>query len=221
VARAASAPHAGEEGPRYPGSCRGRTVDPPADGRRGAASGAFLAPPEGPWKRPPAIRLRVPDRVIAVADAFQGAVTENVAEVAGDFVLRRGDGVYAYQLAVAADDLAMGITEVVRGADLLSSAPRQKLLAELLGGTAPEFAHLPLVVGPDGERLAKRKRGVSLGDQRAGGRRPEELVGELAALLGLVDAAASGRTPAAAARELVACFDPARLAGKRVVRSGP
>lgn len=84
--------------------------------------------------------------------------------------LRRGDGVFAYQLAVVVDDLAMGVTEVVRGADLASSAPRQTLLARLLGGVPPRFAHIPLLLGPDGARLAKRAPRMTLRDQRAAGR---------------------------------------------------
>src|SRR5436190_128409 len=125
----------GDEGPRYGGRCR-----PFGMQRRS-------------WKRPPALRLAVPDREVVIEDRLQGAVRDNVFGSAGDFVLRRGDGIYAYQLAVVVDDLAMGITEVVRGVELLSSAPRQALLAELLGGTAPQFAHHAMVVGSDGARL--------------------------------------------------------------------
>ncbi len=90
-------------------------------------------------------------------------------------MLRRGDGVFAYQLAVVVDDLTMGVTEVVRGADLAASAPRQALLARLLGGAPPAFAHIPLLLGPDGARLAKRARGMTLRDQRAAGRDGREL----------------------------------------------
>jgi glutamyl-tRNA synthetase len=102
IARVASAPHAGEEGPRYPGTCR-------AHGMRARA-----------FKRSPAVRLAVPEGTITVHDRVLGPLSEDVARTTGDFVLRRGDGVFAYQLAVVADDLAMGITEVVRGADLAS-----------------------------------------------------------------------------------------------------
>lgn len=115
---------------------------------------------ERAWKRPPAVRLRVPDdAVITVRDRFQGDFTQDVARSVGDFVLRRGDGVYSYQLAVVLDDLAMRIGEVARAVDLLDSAPRQMLLARLLGGTPPSFAHLPLILAHDGERLAKRAHG--------------------------------------------------------------
>jgi glutamyl-tRNA synthetase len=153
IARVASAPHAGEEGPRYPGTCR-------AHGMRARA-----------FKRPPAVRLAVPeDTVIEAHDAVLGTLRERVAEVTGDFVLRRGDGVFAYQLAVVVDDVAMGVTEVVRGADLASSAPRQVLLARLLGGDPPSFAHVPLLLGADGARLAKRAPRMTLAEQRAAGR---------------------------------------------------
>jgi glutamyl-tRNA synthetase len=114
-----------------------------------------------------------------------GALVEDVAETTGDFVLRRGDGVFAYQLAVVVDDLAMRVTDVVRGADLAASAPRQALLARLLGGEAPGFAHVPLVLGEGGERLAKRAKGVPLADQRASGVRPAALVRAIGAAYGL------------------------------------
>jgi glutamyl-tRNA synthetase len=165
IARAASAPHAGDEGPRYPGTCRSH----------GMGARAF--------RRPPAVRLAVPEGEagrVAVDDAVLGRFVDNVAETTGDFVLRRGDGVFAYQLAVVVDDLAMGVTEVVRGADLAASAPRQALLARLLGGAPPAFAHVPLLLGPDGARLAKRARGMTLRDQRAAGREGRELARALA-----------------------------------------
>lgn len=165
IARVASAPHAGEEGPRYPGTCRSFGMSPRA------------------FKRPPAVRLAVPEderaRVV-VEDAVLGPLREHVGEVTGDFVLRRGDGVFAYQLAVVVDDLAMGVTEVVRGADLATSAPRQVLLARLLGGQPPGFAHIPLLRGPDGERLAKRAPGMTLRSQREAGRSGLNLAAALA-----------------------------------------
>ena len=144
------------------------------------------------FKRPPAVRLAVPDRDIAFTDALQGTVTENVFGAVGDFVLRRGDGIFAYQLAVVVDDLAMGITEVVRGADLLLSTPRQILLAELLGGTAPGYAHIPLVMAADGARLAKRARGVTVGDLRNAGVSRERLLGHVASALGIASAPRDG-----------------------------
>ncbi len=197
VARVASAPHPGEEGPRYPGTCREHGMRPRA------------------WKRPPAVRLRVPEGTVALEDRFQGAFEQDVAATVGDFVLKRGDGVYSYQLAVVVDDLAMQVTEVVRGADLLSSAPRQALLARLLGGEPPSFAHLPLVLAANGTRLAKRARGVPLRDHRARG--PEHVVGMLARTLGLLPPDAGPIT----ARELLRTADLAALRGRREVRLAP
>ena len=200
VARVASAPHAGEEGPRYPGICR-------AFGMRQRA-----------WKRPPAVRLRVPDAaVVTLHDRFQGDFTQDVGRAIGDFVLKRGDGVYSYQLAVVVDDLAMRVGEVVRAVDLLDSAPRQVLLARLLGGTPPSFAHLPLVLAHDGARLAKRVRGVPIRDRREAGQSAAALVAELAHLLGLVGRGVREVTP----RELLASFDASVLAGRREVRLPP
>jgi glutamyl-tRNA synthetase len=169
IARAASAPHAGEEGPRYPGTCR----------PHGHRSRAF--------RRAPAVRLAVPSGGEGMAEATDlvlGKLVEDVFETTGDFVLRRGDGTAAYQLAVVVDDLAMGVTDVVRGADLASSAPRQALLARLLGGTPPRFAHIPLLLGEGGVRLAKRARGVTIREQRELGRDPRELVRAIARAYG-------------------------------------
>jgi glutamyl-tRNA synthetase len=188
IARVASAPHVGDEGPRYPGTCRSHGMT------------------ERVWKRPPAIRLAVPAGEIIIDDALAGIVRQDVATAVGDVVLRRGDGMWAYQLVVVVDDLAMGITEVVRGIDLLGSAPRQALLARLLGGTAPGFAHVPLVVAADGARLAKRAPGVTLRDLRAQGRSPADVLAILTRTFGLPDAA----TPAA----LLATADRRVLAGR-------
>jgi glutamyl-tRNA synthetase len=191
IAAIASAPHPGDEGPRYPGTCRDRPI-------------------ERAWKRPPALRLRVPARTVVVEDRLQGRVVQDVAAAVGDFVLRRGDGAYAYQLACVVDDLAMGVTEVVRGADLLGSSARQALLAELLGGTPPAFAHVPLVVGADGARLAKRAHGLTVRERRAAGDEPGDVVAAVAALLGL----GAARAP----RELLEGFDRRHLAGRREAR---
>ncbi len=174
IARASSAPHAGEEGPIYPGTCRD-----PAKRRS---------------DRPAALRLRVPHRVIAFDDAVAGHQSEDVASAVGDFVLRRADGVASYQLAVVVDDLEMEIDEVVRGDDLLSSTARQILLFELLsvaeGRRAPRFVHLPMVLGPDGERLAKRHQSRFTGStvrELRDAKAADEIVGELAAALGVLD----------------------------------
>lgn len=202
IARAASAPHAGDEGPRYPGNCRSFGMK-----RR-------------VFKRPPAVRLAVPhdERArVVVPDRVLGDLVENVAESTGDFVLRRGDGVFAYQLAVVVDDLAMGITEIVRGADLATSAPRQALLATLLGGTPPRFAHVPLVLGEGGERLAKRAKGVPLADHRAQGVSPAALVRAIARAYGFdLPASAPGEAASAAIEALAKVFSYEQLRDREV-----
>jgi len=158
VARASSAPHVGDEGPMYPGTCR----------RWGMAPRAF--------KRPPAVRLDTSRAgLVHWLDAHEGPHVCDVEATLGDFVLRRGDGAFAYQLACAVDDLAMGITEVVRGADLATSAPRQALLFRLLGSPPPSYLHVPLVLGPEGDRLAKRAPRMTLREQRELGTRPADL----------------------------------------------
>jgi|SRR5579883_1357828 len=162
VAAAASAPHAEHEGPVYPGTCAGRT----------AADAAAL-------DRPYAWRFRVADSP-AFDDAFAGPTRIDLRQVGGDFVVWKSGGTPAYQLAVVVDDAEMGVTEVVRGDDLLPSTPRQLLLYRSLGRTPPRFAHVPLVVGPDGRRLAKRHGDTRLSALRAAGVRPELLVGLLA-----------------------------------------
>jgi glutamyl-tRNA synthetase len=204
IARAASAPHAGDEGPRYPGTCRASGMNPRA------------------FKRPPAVRLAVPHdgtARLALEDRVLGPIVEDVAQATGDFVLRRGDGVFAYQLAVVVDDLAMGVTEVVRGADLATSAPRQALLARLLGGEPPSFAHVPLLVGDDGERLAKRARGVPIADQRAQGVSAAALVRAITSAYGIDVGDAGGDDPGAAIDAVAASLDWNALRGRRVTTS--
>lgn len=168
---AASAPHAGEEGPRYPGTCR---IPDPARAEARRAQG-----------RIPSIRLAVPGGPVCFHDLHHGSQAIDVSEQVGDFVIRRADGVAAYQLAVVVDDAAMEITEVVRGDDLLTSAPRQLLLYEALGLQAPAFFHVPLVVGPDGARLAKRHGAASLSELQERGEDPKAVAGALAAMSGL------------------------------------
>ncbi|MDQ3389372.1 MAG: tRNA glutamyl-Q(34) synthetase GluQRS, partial [Gemmatimonadota bacterium] len=189
LARAASAPHEGEEGPRYPGSCRERIAAPEEmDGREGMA-----------------LRFRVEPGVISFADLIHGKVALD-PDHGGDFVVRRRDGVAAYQLAVVVDDAAMEITHVVRGADLLPSTPRQLLLYRALGLAEPAWAHVPLAYGADGSRLAKRHGAVSLAELRAAGVRPERVVGWMASSLGIGDAGAE-----ASAASLVERFDLSRI----------
>jgi glutamyl-tRNA synthetase len=201
VARAASAPHAeDEEGPRYPGTCRGK--DPDEVAARAAAQG-----------RAPAIRFDGRGEQIAFRDEVRGEVP---AEPAGidDFVLRRADGTAAYQLAVVVDDAAMEITRVVRGDDLLRSTPRQIALYQALGLALPAFAHVPLLLAPGGERLAKRTRPRSLEDLRARGVAPARVIGALAASAGLVE---PGRELTAA--ELVTGFSLAAIRREAAVIS--
>ena len=166
---AASAPHREDGLTVYPGTCRGLTAEDIA--RREAAG------------RKGAIRLRVPEETVTFTDGHLGEVTEYLPTDCGDFLLRRSDGLFAYQLAVVVDDAAMGVTEVVRGADLLSSTPRQLLLYQLLGWEAPEFFHFPLLLSPDGRRLSKRDGDLGLAALRER-YTPEEIIGKLAYLAG-------------------------------------
>ena len=129
-----------------------------------------------------------------------------VSALVDDVVLRRNDGVPAYNLAVVVDDAAQGVEQVVRADDLASSAPRQRHLADLLGLPPVTYAHVPLVLGPTGQRLAKRDGAVTLADQRELGRTPADVCGVLAHSLGLLD-----RPEPCTPADLVAAFDPARL----------
>jgi glutamyl-tRNA synthetase len=165
IARAASAPHAGEESV-YPGFCRERD-------------------PTRPMKRPPALRVVVPSETVGYDDPTMGPLSQSLDRDVGDFVLRRGDGAFAYQLAVVVDDVAMGITDVVRGADLATSTPRQIWLARALGTTPPRYTHVPLVVAQTGARLEKRTRGATIRELRAAGVTAAQIVGRLAHGLGL------------------------------------
>lgn len=177
---AASAPHRSDGQVVYQGTCRGMCAQQVAD--RIAKTG-----------RRPAMRLQVPDEVLGYTDGHLGAYSEHLPTECGDFILRRGDGVFAYQLAVVVDDAAMGVTQVVRGEDLASSTPRQLLLYRLLGLPAPEFIHLPLLLAPDGRRLSKRDGDVSLENLRAR-YTAGEVVGKLAFAYGL-NPSCEPRTP--------------------------
>jgi glutamyl-tRNA synthetase len=172
----ASAPHGLDSGAPYPAAFRPQHLDP---GWYERLCGA---------ERPDAaIRFRVDDRPVAWADRVYGERTERLDETVGDFVLKRRDGLYAYQLAVVVDDLALGIDDVVRGADLLASTARQIRLIEALGGTPPAYAHVPLVVNADGEKLAKRDGGLALRALREAGMPADALAGWLGWSLGLLD----------------------------------
>lgn len=186
IAEAASAPHCGGHRP-YPGTCL----------RLSAERRAELAA-----IRRPALRVRAAGATSTVTDLWAGEVSGRV----DDFVLVRNDGVPAYNLAVVVDDLAMGIDQVVRGDDLLSSSPRQAWLARRLGGAPPSYAHVPLAVNPAGQRLAKRDGAVSLAELGALGLPPSRVLGMIAESLGMAEPD-EPVTPAL----LLQRFAPARL----------
>jgi glutamyl-tRNA synthetase len=186
IREAASAPH--RPPGWYPGTCR-RLSDTERDGRRAAG-------------RPSALRLDAGGEVVTAVDRFRGEVAARV----DDFVLRRNDGIPAYNLATVVDDAHQGVQEVVRGDDLLETTPRQVLLGRLLGLSEPAYAHVPLVLGPDGARLAKRHGAVTLADLAARGLDADAVRSRLAATLGL--AAPEERVSMA---ELLDRFDPAAL----------
>ena len=163
----ASAPHASDGTVLYSGACRDLTPE-----QRAVKT------------RAPAWRVRVPDERITVHDGLQGLWQEDLARDCGDFIIRRSDGVYAYQLAVVTDDADGGVTEIVRGRDLLSSTPRQLWLQETLGFAHPAYYHVPLLTAPDGRRLSKREKDLDLGALRQR-LSPQELLGQLAYLAGL------------------------------------
>ena len=183
-----NAPHLSDGTYVYPGTCRNLTDD------QRAAFG-----------RAPAWRVKVPDRIWTADDHIQGLYQENLTTDCGDFVVRRADGVYVYQLAVTVDDGEAGITEVVRGTDLLSSAPRQMYLQELFGFAHPEYAHVPLLLAPNGRRLSKRDQDLDLGALRQR-LSAEQLIGSLAYTAGLLE-----RPIPISARELAGEFSWEKL----------
>ena len=187
----ATAPHASDGTYLYAGTCHGLSLVEIE--QRSAA-------------RPPATRLRVPGPddpagAITFDDLVFGSQREVLAREVGDFIVRRSDGVMAYQLAVVVDDALMGINQVVRGHDLLSSSARQIYLQRLLGFEQPAYAHVPLLVAPDGRRLSKRDRDLDLGEIRAHDAGPEHLLGRLAATVGLAK-----RGEAVSANDLIGRF---------------
>lgn len=194
---AASAPHPGEV--RGDGACPCRALTRAEREERLGTGG-----------RAPALRAAVPDAEIEFTDGNCGPYRENLARDCGDFLVRRSDGVCAYQLAVTVDDGLMGVTRVVRGRDLLSSTPRQIWLHRALGFEPPRYFHTPLLLAPDGRRLSKREHDLDMGALRERFT-PEELTGRLAALAGLQE------TPAPIApRELVAAFSWEKVQKKDV-----
>jgi glutamyl-tRNA synthetase len=173
IARVASAPH-GDEGPRYPGTCRQLTA---AQRRQHEAN-----------NRRPSLRFRVDDeRVVSFTDLLAGPMEQLVQRLVGDFIVCRSDGIFAYQFAVVVDDALMRINQVVRGADLLQSTARQILLYEALEFPVPTFGHVPLVLDEQGRRLSKREQSAGLEPLRAAGATPAQILGRMAANCGLAD----------------------------------
>lgn len=178
-----NAPHLSDGTYVYAGTCRNLTS---------AQREAF--------HRAPAWRIKVPDRIWRFTDSVQGEYAQNLATDCGDFIIRRADGVFVYQLAVTVDDGEFGVTEVVRGSDLISSAPRQMYLQSLLGFAHPRYAHVPMLLASDGRRLSKRDRDLDLGVLRSRLTAPE-LIGRLAFAAGLIE-----KYEAVSAPELCAHF---------------
>ena len=189
-----NAPHLSDGTYVYAGTCRNLT-----DAERAAK------------KRSPSWRVMVPDREFSFTDRVQGPYRENLSADCGDFVVRRADGVYVYQLAVTVDDGESGVTEVVRGWDLLSSAPRQMYLQELFGFDRPEYAHIPMLMAPEGRRLSKRDQDLDMGALRSR-LTPAQLIGVLANAAGLTETAAP-----ISADELASIFDWSKIRGREIV----
>lgn len=195
LARAASAPHEGEDGPLYPGTCR-----------------------DGPTKarHPASVRFRAAGGETSFVDLVHGPYSQDVAKAVGDFIVRRADGIASYQLAVVVDDAATGITHVLRGDDLLSSTPRQLQLYAALDKPPPAFAHVPLLLDASGKRMAKRDGSSTVAYFRERGDDPRVLVGRLAQWSGL------GSGEPVSPRELVAGFSLEKLTrAPAVVRDAP
>ena len=187
---AASAPHRGEKFV-YPGTCRGLTAEQIA---------------EKSIRRAPAQRLRVPDAAYSFEDMVQGRYEQNLAHDCGDFLIRRSDQAFAYQLAVVVDDAAQGVTSIVRGVDLLCSTPQQLYLQELLGLDHPRYAHIPLLVAEKNRRLSKRDHDAGIEELLARFKTPEAIIGHIAGICGLAPTC-DPATP----EQLLATFDVARL----------
>lgn len=167
---APNAPHGSDGQVVYPGTCRNLT-----EAERNAK------------RKAPSWRLRVPDVSVTIHDGLQGDYTENLAKDCGDFILRRADGVFAYQLAVVVDDAAGGVTEVTRGLDLLPSAPRQRYLQQQLGFPQVTYYHVPLLTDETGRRLSKRDGDLALG-ALLGRMTAPEIIGRLAFAAGILEA---------------------------------
>ncbi|HEX7065774.1 MAG TPA: glutamate--tRNA ligase family protein, partial [Bacillales bacterium] len=196
--RIASAPHGA--GGVYPGICRNLTAEEQAEKAK---------------VKDPSFRFIVPDRSIVFDDLVMGRRSFPPG-YGGDFVVKRADGIMSYQLAVVVDDAEMEMTDVLRGADLLDSTPRQILLYEALGYPVPEFGHMPLFYGPDGNRLSKRHgTAITLAAMRESGTKPEEVVGYLAYWTGLIHSPEPLK-----ASDLIADFDLKKISRDPVVIEG-
>lgn len=191
---AASAPHASDGTLLYAGTCRNLTPEQRA--RK---------------TKPPCWRVKVPDETVFFTDGLQGDTQQDLAASCGDFIVRRADGVYAYQLAVVTDDADAGVTQVVRGSDLLSSTPRQIWLQRQLGLPEPAYYHVPLLLAPDGRRLSKRERDLDMGALRLR-HTPESLLGLLAHACGLL-----GHSVPISAAELAGDFSWQMVRGENIV----
>lgn len=188
---AASAPHRGEK-PVYPGTCRSLS---PEERERQAQAG-----------RKAAVRLAVPDKEFAFIDAVQGAYRQNLARDCGDFLVKRADGAFAYQLAVVLDDAEQGITSVVRGVDLLCSTPQQMYLQDLFALPRPEYAHVPLLCASEGRRLSKRNKDAALDAMLNRLKTPAAVIGHIAGITGITPTC-DPATP----EELLDVFDARKL----------
>lgn len=187
---AADAPHASDHTPVYDRRCLFRYLsgDPPPVGKR------------------PAMRVRVPDEAVTFFDMLQGRYEENLLTDCSDFVVRRADGVFAYQLAVVVDDALSGVTEVVRGVDLLSSTPRQLYLYRLFGFPAPAFCHVPLLTDAAGRRLSKREGDGCMETIRQKYKNPAPVLGALAVAAGILK-----KPEPVTLADLIPLFDPKKL----------
>ena len=195
---AASAPHAGEAEPVYSGRCAGLSTTEQAE--------------KLSLRRQAAYRLHVGEAEISFTDQLFGPQRQKLNQSCGDFVIRRADGIYAYQLAVVVDDAAMKIDRVLRGADLLTSTPRQIYLWQLLGYPPPTFLHVPLLMAADGSRLSKRQGSLTIEALRWSGVRPQQIIGQLAAWAGLIE-----KPEPLHPDELIDVFSPDRLPREPVV----
>jgi len=200
---AATAPHLEDGRVAYEGKCR-RFLGGPGLFRRLAAH-PDLTPDGEKAKKRPSIRILVPDEYVSFRDGFRGEYGETLS-LGGDFILRRADGVYAYQLAAAVDDGLTGVTEVLRGRDLVGSTPGQIWLLRTLGLPVPTYRHVPLLLAPDGRRLSKRDGDDALDGYLSRGFSPEDVIGLIAYNAGLIPEPAS-----LSVRELLPLYDETKI----------